>query len=123
MKSQIVNTLVLHIIWPLFYSALHCSAKASHTIGKQVYLSSNKTFLALKCEFHVIFKCHEILFQPFKNVKTESSCRGSAVINLLSMRTPVQSLSSLSVLRIWRCYELWCRSQTWLRSCVAMAVA
>ena len=28
----------------------------------------------------------------------------------------------LSGLRIWRCCELWCRSQTWLRSCVVMAV-
>ena len=35
----------------------------------------------------------------------------------------VQSLDSLSGLRICRCSELWCRSQTWLRSDVAVAVA
>ena len=41
---------------------------------------------------------------------------------LASMRTQVQSLASLSGLRIWRCHEVQCRSQMWLRSCVAMAV-
>ena len=33
----------------------------------------------------------------------------------------VQSLASLSGLRIWRC-ELWCRLQMWLGSCIAVAV-
>ena len=32
------------------------------------------------------------------------------------MRTRVRSLASLSRLRIWRCPELWCRSQTQLGS-------
>ena len=41
----------------------------------------------------------------------------------VSMRTWVQSLASLGGLRIWRCRELWCRSQMWLGSCVAVAVA
>ena len=36
------------------------------------------------------------------------------------MRTWVQSLASLSRLRIWHWHELWCRLQTGLRSCVAM---
>ena len=35
----------------------------------------------------------------------------------------VQSLASLSGLRIWRFRELWCRLQTWLRSGVAVATA
>ena len=35
----------------------------------------------------------------------------------------VQSLISLSGLRIWHCRELWCRSQTQLGSQVAVAVA
>ena len=39
------------------------------------------------------------------------------------MRTWVRSMSSLSRLSIWRCCELWCRSQTWLGSCVAVALA
>ena len=30
-------------------------------------------------------------------------------------------LASLNGLRIWHCLELWCRSQTWLRSGVAVA--
>ena len=41
---------------------------------------------------------------------------------LVSMRKQVQSLASLSGLRI-RCYlELWCRSQTRLRFCIAVAL-
>ena len=40
-----------------------------------------------------------------------------------TMRLWVRSLASLSGLRIRRCWELWCRSQTRLRSGVAMAVA
>ena len=35
----------------------------------------------------------------------------------------VQSLARLSVLRIQYCHELWCRSETLLGSCVALAVA
>ena len=34
----------------------------------------------------------------------------------------VRSLALLSGLRIQRCLELWCRSQTWLRFCFAVAV-
>ena len=30
--------------------------------------------------------------------------------------------ASLGGLRIWHCYELWCRSQMWLGSSVAVAV-
>ena len=43
-------------------------------------------------------------------------------IQLGTMRLRVQSLASLSGLRIWHCHELWCRLQMWLRSCVAVAV-
>ena len=35
---------------------------------------------------------------------------------IVSIRTRGQSLASLSGLRIWRCGELWHRSQMWLRS-------
>ena len=42
---------------------------------------------------------------------------------LVSVRTQIRSLALLSGLRIWHCHELWCRSQTWLRSNVAVAVA
>ena len=38
------------------------------------------------------------------------------------MRLRVRSLASLSGLRIWCCHELWCRSKTWLLSCIAVAV-
>ena len=43
-------------------------------------------------------------------------------IRLVSMRTQVQSLASLSGWRILRCRELWCGSQTRLRSLVTVAV-
>ena len=42
---------------------------------------------------------------------------------LVSMRTQVQSLNSLSGLRIQHCLELWCRWQMQLGSGVAVAVA
>ena len=35
----------------------------------------------------------------------------------------VRSLAYLSGSGIWCCLELWCKSQTWLASCVAVAVA
>ena len=39
------------------------------------------------------------------------------------MRTQVQSLASLSRLRIQHCHELWCNLQTWLVFHVAVTVA
>ena len=39
------------------------------------------------------------------------------------MKMQVQSPASLSVLRIWRCRELWCRLKMRLRSHVAVSVA
>ena len=39
------------------------------------------------------------------------------------MRLRVRSLALLSGLRIWHCHELWCRLQTRLGSCVAVAQA
>ena len=44
-------------------------------------------------------------------------------IQLGIMRLWVQSLTSISGLRIQCCCELWCTSQTWLGSCTAVAVA
>jgi len=43
-------------------------------------------------------------------------------IQLGTMRLQVWSLASLSGLRIWCCRELWCRSQTWIGSGIAVAV-
>ena len=41
---------------------------------------------------------------------------------LASMRIQVWPLASHSGLMIWHCHELWCRSQMWLRSAIAVAV-
>ena len=43
-------------------------------------------------------------------------------IPLGTMSLLVRLLASFSGLRIWRCHELWCRSQTRLGSCVAVAL-
>ena len=43
-------------------------------------------------------------------------------IQLVSMRMRVRSLASLSGLRVWRCCELWCRSQIELGSRVVVAM-
>ena len=40
-----------------------------------------------------------------------------------TMRLWVQSLASLSGLRILHCHELWCRSQMWLGPGVTVALA
>ena len=44
-------------------------------------------------------------------------------LDIVSMRMQVQSLASISGLRIWHCCKLWRGSQMWLESEVAMAVA
>ena len=44
-------------------------------------------------------------------------------ICLVPMRTQVWSLASLTGFRIWHCRELWCKSQTWHGSGIAVAVA
>ena len=43
-------------------------------------------------------------------------------IRLVTLRLRVQSLASLSGLRIWSCCELWYRLQMWLGSGIAVAV-
>ena len=44
-------------------------------------------------------------------------------IRLGTMKLRVRSLASVTGLRIRRCHDLWCRSQTWLGCGVAMALA
>ena len=48
---------------------------------------------------------------------------GIPIMALGTMRLQVRSLALLSGLRTWHCRELWCRSQTWLRSQIAVALA
>ena len=43
-------------------------------------------------------------------------------IRLVSMRMSVRSMALLSGLRVQCCWKLWCRSQTQLGSCIALAV-
>ena len=60
---------------------------------------------------------------PFKSCSRSSRYGTVKMIQLVPMRMQIQSLSFISGLRIQCCHELWCRSQTWLRSRVAVAVA
>ena len=66
-------------------------------------------------------------FSQKQTLKQECEYKGIPVqvqwkqIRLVSVRMLVQSLALLSGLRIWRCHQLWCRSQTWFGSQVAMA--
>ena len=59
-----------------------------------------------------------------KKRKTRSSHCGSVGkgSDVVSLRLRIQSLALFSGLRIQHCHKLWCRSQTQLRSRVAVAV-
>ena len=53
-----------------------------------------------------------------------SSHRGTVETNLTRNHEVVGLTPGLAQwLRIWYCHELWCRSQTWLGSGIAMALA
>ena len=61
--------------------------------------------------------------------KQKYSLRGAPIvvqqkrIQLGTMRLWVRYLASLSGLKIWPCHELWCKSQIWLGSYTAVAMA
>ena len=55
-----------------------------------------------------------------KRMTSGSSWLSRLWTRLVSIRTRVRSLVSFSGLRIQRCRELCCRSQTWLGSCVLL---
>ena len=62
-------------------------------------------------------------FQDLKSMNVGGSHHAQQKqISLVSMRMQVRSLASLSRLKIWHCHDLWCTSQTRLRSDVAVAV-
>ena len=71
------------------------------------------------------FSGHPVLWcVPYTiRYKSCSSCGGSMVMNLISMRMQVQSPAPRSGLRIWCCHELQCGLPPWLGSGIAVAVA
>ena len=90
-----------------------------------------KTFASHICDKGLISKIHKEIIQLKSKIKLwlknrqrrEFPLRQSETRNrLVSMRMQVGSLALLCGSGIWRCHELWCRSQMWLRSCVAVAV-
>ena len=66
-----------------------------------------------------------MLEQDFKNAYGGSSLCGSEVMNTSGIDEDTGLIPGLplSVLRIQRCCELWCRLQTWPGSGIALAVA
>ena len=65
------------------------------------------------CVLFCMYILSKVIFSEFL------SWLSSLRTQLVSMRIWIWSLALLSVLRIWRCCELWCRSQMRLGSCVA----
>ena len=60
----------------------------------------------------------------YKNTNIQSSHHGAVeTIPTRNHGLPVQSLASLSGLRIRRCRKLWYKSKTWLKSGITMALA
>ena len=59
---------------------------------------------------------------PYAAEAAQRNSKKKKELEVVSMRIQVQSLASLSGSGIQPSLELWCRSQTWLGSCVAVAV-
>ena len=68
-------------------------------------------------------KITEVEYRSIRSIQGVPVVAPQKRIRLGTMRLLVRSLASLSGLKIWCCCELWCRSQTQLRSGVAAAVA
>ena len=56
-----------------------------------------------------------------RQISRSSHC-GAAEMNPTSIHEDAGSIHGLSVLRVRHCLELWCHSQIWLRSGIAVAV-
>ena len=105
---------------PLVSPVLEIYASGTITVFCVWIISRHQRVLQFSCVLACISKCvpfycwalfHFIIIPPLEFLSW-----------LASMRARVRSLASLSGLRIWCCRELWCRTQTCLRSSVAVAV-
>ena len=87
---------------------------------KLVYVGwINNKDLLYSTEYYIL--CLMVNHNGKKYIKNRSSHCGSAETNPTSIHK-VRSLASLSGLRIQHCCELWYRSQTQLRSRIAVSV-
>ena len=106
-------------LWRIKPKRLHLDQGHHGMRGKGVGLNMEDKVKILKLED--LYTLPDSLLQISQN--WSSRC-GAAEMNLTrTMRLQVRSLASLSGLRMQHCGELWCRSQTWLGSGVAVAVA
>ena len=81
----------------------------------------------ITCAIHLKLTWHcksTIILKILSKIKQNGSSHCSSVVtNSTSIHEDhVQFMASLSGFRIQHCHELWCRSQTWLRSCVGVVV-
>ena len=94
--------------WPLFLDWIHDRSHAATAV--------------FKCIYCIEFK-NTLFFQSINKFKVELLWQLSGnVPQLVTARTWVWYLALLNGWTIPNCRELWCRSQTWLRSGMAVAV-
>ena len=121
---------IMRVLCNAVFSMLLLGGTMLHTFPKEekcqkesILLSSHQQRRAQPiCLFPRV--CIPAVIASIKSHLFRSSCCGSAVTNQTSNCEDMGSIPSLiSGLRIWHCHELWCRSQMWLRSGIAVALA
>ena len=110
----------LHMPWSSQKKKKNCTSKGDINSVKRHPTEWEKIFINQISDKRLISRIYEEFLKFSNNEK--SHCRECPLWYSGNESDQVQSLASLSGLRIWRCRELWCRSQTWLRSHIAVAV-
>ena len=106
----------LALIWNLIFQANQPTIKKVSTDWEKIFakFTSDEKLLS-----KIYKECWNLTIRKWTGVPIVAQQKW---IWLVSMRMQVQSLASPSGLRIQPCHELWCGSQTWLRSGIAVVV-